>query len=83
MEDLQLSTLHPSVFLFSKKGKSMNMSISASKKEHLFTIILSSGYFFIKNVTHNKTSVLSFLSDKIGWSKNNRHIYLQYIILYI
>ena len=83
MEDLQLSILHPSVFLFSKKRKSMNMSISASKKEHLFSRILSSGCSLIINVTHTKTLVLSFLSDKIGWSKNNRHIYLQYIILYI
>ena len=59
------------------------MSISASKKEHLFSRILSSGYFFIINVTHTKTLVLSFLSDKIGWSNENRHIYLQYITLYI
>ena len=59
------------------------MPISASKKEHLFSRILSSGCFFIINVTHTKTLVLSFLSDKIGWSNKNRHIYLQYITLYI
>ena len=85
MEDLQLSTLYLSVFLFSKTRKSMNIyeSISASEKEHLFSRIFSSGCFFIINITHTKTLILSFLSDKIGWSKNNKQIYLQYIILHI
>ena len=49
------------IFSKKKKKKSMNMSISASKKNHFFSRILSSGYFFITNVTHAKTLVLSFL----------------------
>ena len=81
MEDLQLSTLHVLVFFFSKTRKSMNMSISASKKEHLFSRI--KGCFFIINVAQTKTLVCSFLVDVIGWFKNNRQIYLQYIVLYI
>ena len=81
MEDLQLSTLHILVFFFSKTRKSMNMPISASKKEHLFSRI--KGCFFIINVAHTKTLVCSFLVDEIGWFKNNRQIYLQYIVLHI
>ena len=76
MEDLQLSTLHILVFFFSETRKSMNMPISASKKEHLFSRI--KGSFFIINVL-----VSSSLLDEIGWFKNNRQIYLQYIVLYI
>ena len=73
MEDLQLSTLHILVFFFSETRKSMNMPISASKKEHLFSRI--KGSFFIINVL-----VSSSLLDEIGWFKNNRQIYLQYIV---
>ena len=40
----------------------------ASKTENLLSRIPCSGYFFIKNVTHNKALVFSFLSDEIGWS---------------
>ena len=81
MEDLQLSTLHILVFFFSKTRKSMNMPISASKKEHFFSRI--KGCFFIINVAHTKTLVVfSSLLDENGWFKNNRQIYLQYIILY-
>ena len=75
MEDLQLSTLHILVFFFSKTRKSMNMQISVSKKEHLFSRIR--GCFFIINVAHSKTLVFSSLLDEIGWFKNNRLIYLQ------
>ena len=78
-----INCVHPSLYLFSKKRKYMNVSISSSKKEHVFSRILSSSCFFIINVTHAKALVLLFLSDKIGWSKNNRHIYLQYTILYM
>ena len=81
MEDLQLSTLHILVFFFSKTRKSMNMPISASKKEHFFS--RTKGCFFIINVAHTKTLVVfSSLLDENGWFKNNRQIYLQYIILY-
>ena len=59
----------------------MNMPISASKKEHLFSRI--KGCFFIINVAHTKTLVCSSLLDEIGWFKNNRQIYLQYIVYYI
>ena len=74
MEDLQLSMLHILVFFFSKTKKSMNMPISASKKEHLFSRI--KGCFFIINVAHTKTLVFCSLLDEIGWFKNNRQIYL-------
>ena len=57
------------------------MSISAGKKEHLFSRI--KGCFLIINVAHTKTLVCSFLVDEICWFKNNRQIYLQYIVLYI
>ena len=59
----------------------MNMSKSASKKEHLFSRIKDC--FFIINVTHTKTLVCSSLLDEIGWFKNNRQIYFQYIVYYI
>ena len=80
MEDLQLTTLHILVFFFSKTRKSMNMPISASKKEHLFSRI--KGCLFIINVGHTRTVFSSFL-DEIGWFKNNRQFYLQYIVLYV
>ena len=80
MEDLQLTTLHILVFIFSKTRKSMNMPISASKKEHLFSRI--KGCLFIINVGHTRTVFSSFL-DEIGWFKNNRQFYLQYIVLYV
>ena len=80
MEDLQLTTLRILVFFFSKTRKSMNMPISASKKEHLFSRI--KGCLFIINVGHTKT-VFSSLLDEIGWFKNNRQFYLQYIVLYV
>ena len=51
----------------SKAKKSMNMSISVSKTEHLFSRIPYSAYFFIKNVTHTKRLVFSVFSDEIGW----------------
>ena len=57
------------------------MPISASKKEYIFSRIKAS--FFIINVAHAKTLVSSSLLDKIGWFKNKRHFYLQYIVLYI
>ena len=59
----------------------MSISIYATKKEHLFSRI--KGCFFIINVAQTKTLVCSFLVDVIGWFKNNRQIYLQYIVLYI
>ena len=59
----------------------MNMTIYASKKEYLFSRIKDC--FLIINVAHTKTLVCSFLVDEIGWFKNNRQIYLQYIVLYI
>ena len=70
MKDLQLSTLHILVFFFSKTRKSMNMPISASKKEHLFSRI--KGCFFIINVSQTKTLVFSSIIDEIRWFKNNR-----------
>ena len=76
MEDLQLSTLHILVFFFFKIKNSVNMSISASKKEHLFSRV--KGYFLIIDVAHTKTLVFSFLLDEIGWFKNNRQIYAIY-----
>ena len=76
MEDLQLSTLHILVFFFFKIKNSVNMSISASKKEHLFSRV--KGYFLIIDVAHTKTLVFSFLLDEIGWFKNNRQIYTIY-----
>ena len=51
MEDLQLLTLHILVFFFSKTRKSMNMPISASKKEHLFSRIKGCFYIYIYMVT--------------------------------
>ena len=81
MEDLRLSTPHILVFFFSETRKSVNMPISASKKKYIFSRIKTS--FFIINVAHAKTLVSSSLLDKIGWFKNNRHFYLQYIVLYI
>ena len=76
MEDLQLSTLHILVFFFFKIKNSVNMSISASKKEHLFSRV--KGYFLIIDIAHTKTLVFSFLLDEIGWFKNNRQIYAIY-----
>ena len=67
MEDFQLSMLHILVF-FSKTRKSMNMPISASKKEHLFSRI--KGCLLIINVAHTKT--FSSLLDEIGWFKNTK-----------
>ena len=81
MEDLQLSTLHILVFFFSKTRKSMNMLISASKKEDLFSRI--KGCFFIITVAHTKTLVFSSLPDEIAWLENNRQINLQYVVLSI
>ena len=75
MEDLQLSTLQILVFFFSKTRKSMNMPISASKKEHLSSRIKDC--FSIITVAHTKTL------DEIVSFENNRQVYLQYIVLYI
>ena len=67
---------------FCKTRKSINMSISASKTEHLFSRIPCSGYFFIENVTHTKTLNFSLLFDGTGWSTigqskdNSIYIYL-------
>ena len=82
-EDGKLATVTSAPFglLLFLNRKSMNISISGSKKEHLFSRI--KGCFFIINVTHTKTLVFSFLLDKIGWCKNNRQICLQYITLYM
>ena len=77
IEDLQLSTLHNLFFFFSETRKSMNMTKSACKKQHLFSRI--KGSFFLINVAHTKTLVSSSLLNEIGWFKNNRQIYLQYI----
>ena len=41
------------------------------------------GCFFIINVAHTRTLVFPLLLDEIGWFKNNRQIYLQYISMYI
>ena len=60
---------------------SMKMPISASKNNTLFSRIKDC--FFIVNVAHTNTLVFSSLLDEIGWFKNNRQIYLQYIVLYI
>ena len=81
MEDLQLSTLYIFVFFFSKTRKSMNMPISTSKKEHLFPRI--KGCFFIINVSQTKTLVFFSILDESHWFKNNRQIYLEYVVLYI
>ena len=59
----------------------MNMPISASKQEHLFSRI--KGCFFIMNVAHTKTLVSSSLLDEIGRFKKNGQIYLQYIVVYM
>ena len=75
MEDLQLSTLQILVFFFSKTRKSMNMPISASKKEHLSSRIKDC--FSIITVAHTKTL------DEIVSFENNRQVYMQYIVLYI
>ena len=75
---LKLSTLHILVFFFSKTSKSMNMPISSSKKEQLFSRI--KGCFFIINVSQTKTLVFSSILDEMCWFKNNRQIYLQYIV---
>ena len=84
MEDLQLSTLHLLVFNFSKTRKSSNMSVSsASKKEHLFFRILSSGCFFIANVTHTKILVFFFLLNEWNWKTRNRFNCNIYIYIYI
>ena len=82
MKDLQLSTLHILVFFFSKTRKSMNMPISASKKEHLFSRI--KGCFFIINVSQTKTLVFSSIMDEIRWFKNNRQadLFAIYSIIY-
>ena len=82
MKDLQLSTLHILVFFFSKTRKSMNMPISASKKEHLFSRIKSC--FFIINVSQTKTLVFSSIIDEIFWFKNNRQadLFAIYSIIY-
>ena len=82
MKDLQLSTLHILVFFFSKTRKSMNMPISASKKEHLFSRI--KGCFFIINVSQTKTLVFSSIIDEIRWFKNNRQadLFAIYSIIY-
>ena len=74
MEDLQLSTLHILVFFFSKTRKSMTMPISASKKENQKRRL----FLHYKCCVCTKT-VFSFLLDEIGWFKDNRQIYLQYI----
>ena len=73
-----LSMLHILVFFFSKTSKSMNMPISSSKKEQLFSRI--KGCFFIINVSLTKTLVFSSILDEMCWFKNNRQIYLQYIV---
>ena len=54
----------------------------SSSKKNLFSRI--KGYFFIINVPHTKILVCFSLLDEIGWFKNSRQIYLQYIgLLYI
>ena len=81
MKDLQLSTLHILVFFFSKTRKSMNMPISARKKEHLFSRI--KGYFFIIDVSQTKTFFPPLWMKSAGSKTTGRQIYLQYIVYYI